>query len=1139
MKLTHTVYSFGGGEELWYDFNAIAALFKDGGYTMVFYICAMMFGIWVLIHSIVKGNSAIPFKWMFWVWVVLEVILVPKTTVLIKDPVTQYERHVDDVPYILGSFASIMSGMSYGITDRVETFFSLPEYQKYSEKGPMFASKIMKSMGKFRIREGNLKENMTRFIHECVILESLSGGKYTVDDLRRSNDIWNLVKTNAHPIYGFSYRGKDGTEILTCKEGAKLIDEDLKEQVGKVSTYMGRKLKLDAKNNASEQVFANFFKTELTDSFQFMSGIAADAEKVLKQEMLINAIEDARTSYAVAKATTQQREWNLTTGEMASTMLLTMKIVLETLAYSAFIFVAIMMMLPGGLNVFSKYLGILIWLQLWAPLYAVLNMVLSIAARYKTQAAMAGDGLTMLNSIGITTLHADIEAVAAMCSASIPFISYALLQGGVGAFMHLAGTMTNAMSGSAQSASNEITSGNLSMNTVSLGNRQYAIQNSLKHDDNLSYRSGRMEMETMSGAQQFQTGDGRLNVVAGQGYTTSRLPDMATINSNINNAINQGISSEESMAASYGKSYEKHKSMATDTSQQILAAATRGTGQNRCYTISEGSRYADSLNKTMQFTKNLAENHGYTSAQASEIAMSLGGRLGFLSGKSNFSSQEAYNEAVQKGRSIADSQGVTNHLEIGTNRMEDVRFNESMGEEKRLSESLQISKSEMERSQISASQHRSSADRLKDARDKATTFGVGVNQDATEKFIDYVADQQLGHQTHKLCRAGALKLLSDPERPHEYAGMVDRFVKSQDKQGLATKGDAFNNINKSNINPNKDNVNPFKDNYQKNVEHNKKAFTLETAGKKGDGKNEDIPGNYGAFNQLTARGEEEEVINDYVDDKKKEIKEGEVAVKNNLEINKDLNSNKAQEKYRTYETREDEKVDIVNTVRDENEKSKGLINQQTDAVDAKRQDLQTKYDKEESVPGPVKAVTGAVGAVVGNIAKTAGAIGQDGIKNDILKAKNKGSNLLYDTFSNNKEASNLTTQNTEAKYEENLSIGKNTSNANESNVKTGTVKPLTSSSEPSDNQNISQNNNTNQAVVNNTTASKEGNNRIFVDLSANHPKSLSPKTLAEENQDKKNKVDAKAAMQNSSFKEENKPNQQADKEADRMKKLQE
>jgi len=166
------------------------------------------------------------------------------------------------------------------------------------------------------------------------------------------------------------------------------------------------------------------------------------------------------------------------------------------------------------------------------------------------------------------------------------------------------------------------------------------------------------------------------------------------------------------------------------------------------------------------------------------------------------------------------------------------------------------------------------------------------------------------------------------------------------------------------------------------------------------------------------------------------------------------------------------------------------------------------------VPGPVKAATGAVGAVVSNVAKTAGAVGEDELKNDLLKAKNKGSNMLYDTFSNNKESSNLTTQNTEAKPKENLSIGNNTSNANTNNT-----KPLTLSNEPRDNQNISQNTNTNtdQTVVNNTTSFKDGNNKDFVDLPTNHSKSLSPKTYAEEAQDKKNEADAKIVMQNSSL----------------------
>ncbi|CAL7960280.1 hypothetical protein MIDIC_10054 [Alphaproteobacteria bacterium] len=44
----------------------------------------------------------------------------------------------------------------------------------------MFASKILRNMDKYRIRDGTLKENMERFINQCVVLESLMGGKYTL-----------------------------------------------------------------------------------------------------------------------------------------------------------------------------------------------------------------------------------------------------------------------------------------------------------------------------------------------------------------------------------------------------------------------------------------------------------------------------------------------------------------------------------------------------------------------------------------------------------------------------------------------------------------------------------------------------------------------------------------------------------------------------------------------------------------------------------------------------------------------------------------------------------------------------------------------------------------------------------------------
>eukprot|EP00919_Chromeraceae_sp_WS-2016_P019858 GHVR01047171.1.p1 GENE.GHVR01047171.1~~GHVR01047171.1.p1 ORF type:complete len:1355 (+),score=235.49 GHVR01047171.1:1692-5756(+) len=934
-NIPHTVYTYGGGEQLWLIFNAIATLFKDGGYMMVFYIASMMFGIWVLIHSIIKGDSMIPLKWMFWVWVCLEVILIPKTTIMIKDPVTQYERHVDNVPYVLGSFASVISGVGHGMTERIETFFSLPDYQKYSEKGPMFASKIMKNMGKYRIRDGNLKENMTRFIKRCVILESLSGGKYTVDDLRTTKDIWDLVKNNANPIIGFSYRGKGGTEILSCKEGVKLIDKDLKDQVGKLSSFMGRQLKLDAKKNTTSQMFGNFFKTEIVDSYHFMSGIADSAENILRQEMMVNAIEDARTSYAVAKSTIQQRSWHHITGELASNMLVTMKIVLEALTYSSFIFVAIMVMLPGGINILGKYFGILMWLQLWAPLYAILNMVLATAARYKTQTMLGGDGLTMLNSVGLAGLHADIEAIAAMCSASIPFISYALLQGGVGSFMHLAGTMTNAMSGSAQSSSNEITSGNLAMNTVSYGNRSQAIQNGFKHDAALSYKAGRMEMETMSGAMQFATPSGNLHGVGGQGLTTSKLVDTATIGRNMTNSFNSAINSELGQVANYQQSAERSQALVTDDSKSLLQAATRNIGQNKSWTIAENSRYADSINKTIQFTKNLSKTEGYTEGQAAEISMALGGSLGFVSAKSNFSSQAAFNDAVQKGRTLAESQGMTQHLEKGTSHMQDVKFSEGMGEEKRLSENLQMNLSKRQSSTNAANLHQSIADKMTQTKGVAQSLGIGINEDATEKLIDFMAGQKLSGRTESLGRQGAIHFLTNPHRPFDYENSIEAFAKSvHQKQG----NDIMQNQNKFFDN---DNAPSQKADYNQRTTDNEKNFKMKVGG---DEKKK-IDGEYGDFNALQANNPSPKTTNDYFDKQAEVVTKGDVVTDNKLKINEDLNDKDVQKNHQTIETTDGKKINIKDETRDKTGEAKEKVKQQETALTEEKADLNKEYDK--------------------------------------------------------------------------------------------------------------------------------------------------------------------------------------------------
>ena len=952
-NIDFTIYTYGGGEQLSLAFNAIAVLFKAKIYLYSFYISAVLFGFWVLVNSIIKNEALVPFKWMFWFWLATTLMLSPKTNVLIKDPITKVERKVDNVPYILGSFAGIISTMGYSLTATVETFFKLPDYDGYGDNGSMFASKILKNMDKYRIRDGVLKENMARFIDQCVVLESMMGGVYTVGDLHKTDNIWELVRDNANPINGFSYRDetKKETKIVTCKAGAIKLDADLTKHTKSLASYFGKKFNLIAyKTNPTtntidtyttpDAVFESFFKQKLKNSYEFMSGIANQAEDILKQEMMINAIDDTKQSYAVAKATIQQRQWHLVTGDLASNFLVGLKIVLETLAYSGFIFIAILVMLPTGITILGRYLQILLWLQLWAPLYAILNMVMSSVARHQTKNVLAGEGLNILTSIGLSGLHADIEAIAAMCSASIPFISYSILQGGVGSFMHLAGNITGAMSGAAQSASSEVTSGNMAMNSVSYGNRSQMNTGGFKHDTSLSYKAGKMDMERLDGAQNFLSASGSLGVVAGAGFNTSKLPDNMSISRAINSGLSSAINQERSIAANHSKGFEQHKSMALNHSADLLSSMSRNMGQNRGWQVANNSRYSDSINATTNFTKQLQESEGYTEKQAAEIAASIG--LGVplsLSGvKTSFSSAAARDAAVQKGRSLAESQNLTKSLEEGVSHLDEVKYNESMGEEKKLAEGLRTELSEAERSLHQYNLHTAIADKWQETKNMSENLGIGITEDASEKLINFIAETR-GLQGEKLGRAKAIEIATT--RTGEYGHLLQKFAESEAAKLLNnSQGSSF--IQQATA--------AQQQQYQGIKHREEESFSKDVA------KNEN--NKYGQFNQeqeKIAIGDksgkddkgnyESTVYNKAVEDR---IKGNDITMKNDLKTHGDLNSDDAKTTYQEYKPLgSDKKQNIVQNVRQAQDQTKEQINKQEQDLTAETSSISADFKESQ------------------------------------------------------------------------------------------------------------------------------------------------------------------------------------------------
>jgi conjugal transfer mating pair stabilization protein TraG len=163
---------------------------------------------------------------------------------------------------------------------------------------------------------------------------------------------------------------------------------------------------------------------------------------------------------------------------------------------------------------------IILWLQMWAPLYAILNFIMTMSAKSKTlmQLSLSNEaGVTLATSTGIANLNADIAAMSGYLAMSIPFLCIALVKG-LGSFVHMASHLGNVSQSSASLGASEVTSGNFNYGNISTGNSQIANTSMLNQSMNARYQAssfqmmdGRTDVSTMSdGSQVVNVGTSNL-----------------------------------------------------------------------------------------------------------------------------------------------------------------------------------------------------------------------------------------------------------------------------------------------------------------------------------------------------------------------------------------------------------------------------------------------------------------------------------------------------------------------------------------------------------------------------------------------------------------------------------------------------
>lgn len=469
------IYTYGGGEILHKIFNGIAMLMNNNGGGIarpLMIIFISIASLWALTKAFFSSSAEVLLsKYFFPVLAIAGIFLVPTKTVRIQDAVTSRYYTVDHVPFLLAQFSQFASSLGHHVTEAVEKVMHVPNDLRYNSTGMVFGAESAMDVSKYKIRNGDFARNLKGFSKQCVFYDVLLG-RYTLEEMQQTTDLWKFLEERSSTFRFIEYVDPEATNpaqsvrYLNCQQAVKTMAPFLEKE----------------KNYYALQDIGKHLPT----TFLALTNLQESAGDLINQQLMINFFREgfSANGFAKARAHQQQRSTYQTLGALASSSIVSMRAVLEAIVYSAFIFVLPMSVLPMGFRFLSTWIWLVVWLQMWPPFFAIINYIMQIASQTQADAIIQGSkGLSFFTSSGLFELNQDIAALSGYLAASIPFITYAILQGGVSSFIHLAGAMMTPAHNAATTAAAEQTTGNYSFANASFGQQSHhnrtALQNNL------------------------------------------------------------------------------------------------------------------------------------------------------------------------------------------------------------------------------------------------------------------------------------------------------------------------------------------------------------------------------------------------------------------------------------------------------------------------------------------------------------------------------------------------------------------------------------------------------------------------------------------------------------------------------------
>lgn len=432
--------------------NGVASIFGSGNLGTLAGI-GFIVGMLVTIgQGIITGGRGVSPGGLLIGLVVYLGLFAPTTDVRIHSASTGTVRVVANVPFGPAAIASMMSRIGHTVTDLMEQGFAVPAMNDYGYASPIRTAALMRKATIDGIITDGLQsdnealyQSFVNYVSECTMV-GVQKRELSAKAIYNSSNPLDAMKWDNNIYRTRQYDDSGSVSHVPCGAAHVVLSSRVNAEWG--GTTYGRFLapallqnieELDATEGTSEQRAVK----KVSEIAAILTGSGITNQQLglnmLVYEMAQQgnlAFFDEHTDASKLAAMEQVRAqrnaaWQLEADNFASVMIPLITFFENFVFAISPLMVFIVFLGAGGLKLLGKYMFLVLWVQMWMPLMAVVNLYLMMSATGSMDTLIQGPAelgsFAMINYMG-TEVNTWM-GVAGKLLASIPAISLMLLYG--------------------------------------------------------------------------------------------------------------------------------------------------------------------------------------------------------------------------------------------------------------------------------------------------------------------------------------------------------------------------------------------------------------------------------------------------------------------------------------------------------------------------------------------------------------------------------------------------------------------------------------------------------------------------------------------------------------------------------------